>query len=1069
MHKITRFCFCLFILSILNSYSQNLITNGDFGVFNPSILKPVLLGYQTSYNQIAYNAGASFPRQYSITNNSTSVDPANFKKVFDHTSGNGEGNMMLVDGKNNEIFWKQDPNLQLQAGLTYVFSYWVVDVNRNTTAQVPAPKIKFNPSGCSNCTSQIVDVATLPAGWNKVTYSITPTTTQWIRIELSTVNAADGGNNFAIDDVSLIPPTPLLTISNSKSNPSCPNATDGTIVVYPNGGVPPYSFALTGNSTDTNFTGVFQNLGAGSYIVSVTDSNSPPSTISTQNISMEPPLDIVLTSVPSTCILSGSPLTLTATNGGNVYQWSASTGISILDTDNKVIVAPTENTTYTVSSTITSSVINQNLIGNGDFESGTSGFFSDYGYSTSNTSGAQFAYGVVDNPKSWFTDFIVSKDHSGIGKMLVADGATTPNKVIWSQSLPVEINHLYTFSFWAQNLVANSPAQFQVLINGTAIIVSPISATNGATSGWTQVIGTWNSNSETIATIKIIDSNIIASGNDFALDDISFSTPTSKTCNLTTQLTVNVGGTIPVTSFSYTTPICKGGSNPLPIVATGFTSGGIYSESTALLSINPSTGEINLAASTSGTYTVKYLVAENLNICQKEGVSTFEITIGSTAITPEVVSPVNYCKDYPSVALEATALPNATLNWYGTNSVGGNATSIAPIPSTTLIGSTSYYVSQSIGACESLRKEIIVIVSPPALPSFGSIPSSICQNAITTPLPTTSTNNITGTWLPPINNLVTTNYTFTPDLGQCATTAAVTINVKPIIIPSFNTIAPICSGGILLALPLTSINGIIGAWSPQVNNTSTTTYTFTPNLGQCATNQTMEVIVNLNITPTFNPVSSICSGGTLSPLPTKSLNNISGTWSPILDNTNTTTYTFLPDSGQCSLSQTLIITVNPLPEFSITSECNGKNFVLEIKDGNTDFDYSWHDSSEKEIGNTSSIIVTQKGNYSVDVSSKGSLCKSTKQIVVNSVFCDIPRGISPNGDTKNDSFDLSNYSVNKLEIFNRYGLKVYSKENYKKEWTGTTDSGQELPDGTYYYVVELTSGDSKTGWVYINR
>jgi len=60
--------------------------------------------------------------------------------------------------------------------------------------------------------------------------------------------------------------------------------------------------------------------------------------------------------------------------------------------------------------------------------------------------------------------------------------------------------------------------------------------------------------------------------------------------------------------------------------------------------------------------------------------------------------------------------------------------------------------------------------------------------------------------------------------------------------------------------------------------------------------------------------------------------------------------------------------------------------------------------------------------------------------------------------------------VAKLSIFNRYGTSVYSKTNYTNEWGGQSNSGNELSDGTYYYVIELKNGrDTKTGWVYINR
>ena len=68
-----------------------------------------------------------------------------------------------------------------------------------------------------------------------------------------------------------------------------------------------------------------------------------------------------------------------------------------------------------------------------------------------------------------------------------------------------------------------------------------------------------------------------------------------------------------------------------------------------------------------------------------------------------------------------------------------------------------------------------------------------------------------------------------------------------------------------------------------------------------------------NITPTFNPVPAICSGATLTALPTTSLNGITGTWAPALNYTTTTTYTFTPTAAQCAGTTTLTITVNPTP------------------------------------------------------------------------------------------------------------------------------------------------------------
>lgn len=71
-----------------------------------------------------------------------------------------------------------------------------------------------------------------------------------------------------------------------------------------------------------------------------------------------------------------------------------------------------------------------------------------------------------------------------------------------------------------------------------------------------------------------------------------------------------------------------------------------------------------------------------------------------------------------------------------------------------------------------------IIVIPQIIPTF-SIPDTVCEYAINSPLPTTSANGITGTWSPAIINPNTNLYTFTPDGGICAAPTTVTITVIP--------------------------------------------------------------------------------------------------------------------------------------------------------------------------------------------------------------------------------------------------------------------------------------------------
>ncbi|RZK12681.1 MAG: T9SS type B sorting domain-containing protein [Flavobacterium sp.] len=114
------------------------------------------------------------------------------------------------------------------------------------------------------------------------------------------------------------------------------------------------------------------------------------------------------------------------------------------------------------------------------------------------------------------------------------------------------------------------------------------------------------------------------------------------------------------------------------------------------------------------------------------------------------------------------------------------------------------------------------------------------------------------------------------------------------------------------------------------------------------------------------------------------------------------------------------------------------------------------------------IILRVAGTFTVTITTDEG-CAVSVPITVNSVACEIQKGISPNNDNKNDNFDLSMFNVKELNIFNRYGTEVYKFQNYVDQWYGQSNSGSELPDGTYFYVIQTQEGEKKTGWIYINR
>lgn len=90
----------------------------------------------------------------------------------------------------------------------------------------------------------------------------------------------------------------------------------------------------------------------------------------------------------------------------------------------------------------------------------------------------------------------------------------------------------------------------------------------------------------------------------------------------------------------------------------------------------------------------------------------------------------------------------------------------------------------------------------------------------------------------------------------------------------------------------------------------------------------------------------------------------------------------------------------------------------------------------------------------------------------------IPEGFSPNGDAINDLFvikGIKNYPNNTILIFNRWGDEVFSANAYQNNWDGKCTKGlkvggDELPIGTYFYILNLGNGsDIFKGTIYLNR
>jgi hypothetical protein len=161
-----------------------------------------------------------------------------------------------------------------------------------------------------------------------------------------------------------------------------------------------------------------------------------------------------------------------------------------------------------------------NLLDNGSFEAGNTGFTSGYRYSPGNLQ-PEGSYDVVTNPHNSHPLAPSYGDHTtGTGKMLAFNGATTPGVVAWTETVVVQRSTTYSFAGWISSWSAGGPsAALNIYVNSVLLEQADVPPTSGV---WESFSGAWNSGTDPTATLAFADTRLDATGNDFALDDLSF-------------------------------------------------------------------------------------------------------------------------------------------------------------------------------------------------------------------------------------------------------------------------------------------------------------------------------------------------------------------------------------------------------------------------------------------------------------------------------------------------------------------------------------------------------------------
>jgi gliding motility-associated-like protein len=471
-----------------------------------------------------------------------------------------------------------------------------------------------------------------------------------------------------------------------------------------------------------------------------------------------------------------------------------------------------------------------------------------------------------------------------------------------------------------------------------------------------------------------------------------------------------------------------------------------------------------------------------------------------------------FCKgDSSHLSIVPTGTTAATYTW--TPATGLNSTSNTTVTATPN-NTTTYTVNATatVGGCSFPNVTTVTVHT--VAPMSASTATTICNGSSTilvasgslssyTWSPASSLSGATNTATVTASPSVSTTYSVTgkDGFGCQSDTAQVTVTViTPTAIATSNS--PVCKGQ-PINLSVNTVSGASYAWSgpnayssstqnPTINNANPVTnsgvYTVTLTAGGCTAISPVNVTVNpLPLVSVSPSTVNVCPNSTISYTATGASTyvwspsaSITGTGSVVAANPSSTTVYAVTgtDANGCTSTATATMNVNPVvagmnasPEtgdaplsvqFTNLSS-NASSYVWNYGNGSTHTTISVADSSTQTVYPTAGIYTV---TLVASNTTGGTTCTDTYTlaiIVTEGYSIVVPNVFTPNGDNINDLFTVKSEGVSALsmDIFDRWGLKVFSSSAINAAWDGKTSGGKEMSDGTYFYLINATG--SKTG------
>lgn len=860
----------------------------------------------------------------------------------------------------------------------------------------------------------------------------------------------------------LTQPTATLAISPLTTSVDCNGNNTGSINLQPSGGTAPYNTTWTTGATGSTIT----TIPAGSYQYTIVDANQ--CTVTGSITINEPTAAIALTSSNTqvNCFGAGTgSIDINVSGGTAPYNYSWSNGSTTEDIANltsgnySVTITDANGCSSNTSILIQQPTAALSLQGN---STNAGCFAAANGTVTLTVTGGSSPYTFSWNNGN--TTQNLQSLTAGNYTVLVADanGCTSTSAYIVTEPSQALIA---TITSTSVNCFASNSG-------------SIIATATGGTSPYTYL---WN-NGTTASSL----SNIVAGTYTVTITDVNG-------CSYTTNSTVQQPAATLSSTHLVQNVACFGGNTGIIQTTTsGGTAPYTYNWNTGA-----STSDINNVAA--GTYSLTVTDANGCVYTQSLSVSQPASAVSSTLTNTSI----NCHGDLTaSVDLTVTGgIGNYTYQWNNQQTTQDLTNVGAGTYSVVIIDQNGCTNNNTITITEPSISLTLGVTNTPA-GCFGMQNGAITIQINGGTSPYSYLWN-TGSTADNLINIGAGTYTVTvTDANGCSSTQTSTLS-QPTSSISANatTTAANCATGEMGSITIDATGGTApytylwntGATTQNLTTIGAGTYTVTiTDASGCQTTKSATITDNTSISIHTTGAPEICMG-TMLTIYGDSIPGATYLWyynGIALNGTNSFIFT-TPVAGIYTMTATtscgtytsnpIEVIVRSLNNVTVNNDviiCGGESVQLHASGG---MDYNWSPTTGLDHITIPDPIATpiQTTAYTVTVKDQyGCTATATVNVTVMCDSLDIPNGFSPNNDGTNDHFvidGIDGFPGNVLFVYNRWGNLVYKQKDYDNNWDGRSNVngvmyGQEMPNGTYYFILNLNNDEKPVnGFVVIRR